>query len=168
MNEPIDERLLLNQRFSDMLLLCLLFSHTLLTKQTPLFFLPPLLLHPPPPRLCPLTCPLLSSLTAQLPRLSPISSHLVSVPSLTSCLNSCCNSGRAQCDQRTVLKQMYHWQTSDNTAQFRPSSLSFVITDSSVKKKRNRRQGFGFGVCSAERFGHRDTHLHIYTTHSQR
>lgn len=29
---------------------------------------------------------------------------------------------------------MYHWQISDNTTLYRPSTLSFVITDSPVKK----------------------------------
>ena len=60
-----------------------------------------------------------------------------SVLCLTSCLASFCNSSLAQRDQRTVWKQMYHWQISDSTTLYRAKhSIIFSPLTAQGRKKR--------------------------------
>lgn len=121
----------------------------------------------------PLTCPLLSSFTTHLPSPSSVLSSLASprlCVSLLAWIAAVISASprviRGQCRNRC----MAGW-ISDNTTRYRPSTLSFVITDSSVKKEaegggRDMATGFVLGRNWETETPY--TYKAIYSTHSSR
>ena len=83
---------------------------------------------------------------------------------LTSCLASRCNSTLTQHDQRTVSKQMYHWQKSDNTTQQAKHSIichHWQLRKKKYKRKRRRRrQGCGLRILVWSENGRQTTYIY--------